>query len=359
MKLITVIGARPQFVKASTVSRALRNFPAVEEKIIHTGQHFDANMSEVFFEEMDLPKPHYNLGVNNLSHGAMTGRMLEGIEMVLIKERPDALLVYGDTNSTLAGALAARKLQIPVMHVEAGIRSFNSGMAEEVNRILTDRLSSVLFCPTEIAVKNLQKEGFEHHSCTILQPGDVMEDAALFYAETAAKQSEIIKSLGLEGRDFVLCTLHRAENTDDPDRFSTIVQAINEISRTMPVVLPLHPRTKNLLQKTNLQLHARLIAPLGYLDMLCLLQNTRLVISDSGGLQKEAYFFDKFCLTLRDDTEWPELVNGGFNQLVGADKSLILNTFNTILSKAFPQKFNYFGGGNAALNIASYIAAFA
>ncbi len=356
MKLITVIGARPQFVKAAAVSRAFRAFPSIEEKIVHTGQHFDVNMSDIFFEEMDIPRPHFNLEINSLSHGAMTGRMLERIEEVLLAERPDALLVYGDTNSTLAGALAARKLHIPVMHVEAGLRSHNNAMPEETNRILTDRISDVLFCPTETAVANLRREGFEHFGCSILQVGDVMEDAALYYAPKATERSNILKSLHLEGRDFVLCTLHRAENTDDPARFSAIVEALNETARQMPVVLPLHPRTQKLLEKNGLRLDAITVPPVGYFDMLSLLKNARVVMTDSGGLQKEAYFFGKFCLTLRDDTEWVELVYGGFNFLVGANKNLILKTLEVVLSKKFPDKKDFFGGGKAAERIAEVVA---
>jgi len=356
LKLITVIGARPQFVKAAAVSRAFRAFPSIEEKIVHTGQHFDVNMSDIFFEEMDIPRPHFNLEINSLSHGAMTGRMLERIEEVLLAERPDALLVYGDTNSTLAGALAARKLHIPVMHVEAGLRSHNNAMPEETNRILTDRISDVLFCPTETAVANLRREGFEHFGCSILQVGDVMEDAALYYAPKATERSNILKSLHLEGRDFVLCTLHRAENTDDPARFSAIVEALNETARQMPVVLPLHPRTQKLLEKNGLRLDAITVPPVGYFDMLSLLKNARVVMTDSGGLQKEAYFFGKFCLTLRDDTEWVELVYGGFNFLVGANKNLILKTLEVVLSKKFPDKKDFFGGGKAAERIAEVVA---
>jgi UDP-GlcNAc3NAcA epimerase len=357
MKLITILGARPQFVKAAAVSRAFRAYPSISEKIIHTGQHFDANMSAVFFEEMELPKPHFNLKINGLSHGAMTGRMLEKIETVLVSERPDAVLVYGDTNSTLAGALAARKLQIPVLHVEAGLRSHNAAMPEEINRILTDRMSKVLFCPTQTAVDNLHREGFRQFPCTILQAGDVMEDAAMHFAPLAAKQSNLLQKLGLEQRDFVLCTFHRAENTDDPERFRAIVTALNETAKRMPVVMPLHPRTAQLLQKNGLQLDAMILPPVGYLDMLQLLHNARIVMTDSGGLQKEAYFFGKFCLTLRDDTEWQELVEGGFNYLVGADKNLILNTLDAILSQSFPMKKNFFGSGKAANNIATQLAA--
>ena len=358
MKLITVIGARPQFVKAAAVSRAFRDFPGIEERIIHTGQHFDANMSDLFFEELELQKPHYQLGINGLSHGAMTGRMLENIEQILSSEHPDAVLVYGDTNTTLAGALAARKLQIPVMHVEAGIRSHNPQMAEEINRILTDRMSRALFCPTETAVNNLRKEGFEHFDCDILQVGDVMEDAALQFSAKADLRAKALKDNLLENTAFVLCTLHRAENTDDLPRLQSIVEALNEIAREMPVVLPMHPRTRHLLDQYGLDLRAQCIPPLGYLDMLQLLKNARIVLTDSGGLQKEAYFMGKFCLTLREDTEWPELVAGGFNFLVGADKNLILSTLENVLTQNFPAKQDFFGGGKASGRIAQYLAKF-
>ncbi|MFN0212926.1 MAG: non-hydrolyzing UDP-N-acetylglucosamine 2-epimerase [Saprospiraceae bacterium] len=358
MIIITVIGARPQFVKAAAVSRALQAFPSVKEKIVHTGQHFDANMSEVFFEEMEIPRPHFNLAINSLTHGAMTGRMLEQIEAVLLAERPDAVLVYGDTNSTLAGALAARKLHIPVMHVEAGLRSHNNAMPEETNRILTDRISQVLFCPTETAMKNLLREGFEHFDCSIQQVGDVMEDAAIYYAPKASERSNILKINKLEGKEFALCTLHRAENTDDPERFKAIVTALNEISSQMPLVLPLHPRTRNLLEKNGLELNALTLPPLGYFDMLQLLQHARIVLTDSGGLQKEAYFFGKFCLTLREDTEWMELVDSGFNFLVGADKNLILNTLEETRTRKFPEKVDFFGGGKASAKIAEVLASY-
>jgi UDP-GlcNAc3NAcA epimerase len=356
LKIITVVGARPQFVKAAAVSRALQGFQNIEEKILHTGQHFDANMSDVFFEEMEIPRPHFNLEINSLSHGAMTGRMLESIETVLLAERPDRLMVYGDTNSTLAGALAARKLQIPVLHVEAGLRSGNLTMPEEINRILTDRISEVLFCPTDTAVENLQREGFGQFGCRILQVGDVMEDAARYYAPKAAEHSNLLKTLRLGSRDFALCTLHRAENTDNPTRLRSIVEALNEVARQMPVVLPLHPRTQKILEKTGLRLDALSVPPLGYFDMLALLQHCRIVLTDSGGLQKEAYFFGKFCLTLRDDTEWQELVGGGFNFLVGADKDLILKTLDEVLSKNFPTKKDFYGGGKAAGRIAEVLA---
>jgi UDP-GlcNAc3NAcA epimerase len=322
MKVATVIGARPQFIKAATVSRAFTK-SGVEEIIIHTGQHFDANMSDVFFREMEIPEPHYHLEINSLSHGAMTGRMLEKIEEVLIKEKPGVVLVYGDTNSTLAGALAASKLHIPVAHVEAGLRSFDMNMPEEVNRILTDRISQYLFCPTKTAVKNLMKEGFEYFPCSIEQPGDVMYDAVMFYKEKAQAASSILKNTGLKPQGFALVTLHRAENTNDTVRLKNICNALNEIHKTLPVLLPLHPRTKGFLASQKISLEVKVIDPVGYFDMISLLDNCRLVLTDSGGLQKEAYFFSRFCITLRDQTEWVELVESGANELAGANTERI------------------------------------
>ena len=349
MKLLTVIGARPQFIKAATVSRAFRNAGA-REIIVHTGQHFDANMSDVFFREMDIPTPDYHLEVNNLGHGAMTGRMLEKIEELLTKEQPDMVLVYGDTNSTLAGALAASKLHIPIAHVEAGLRSFNMDMPEEINRILTDRVSKLLFCPTDTAVNNLNKEGFASFDCKIFNSGDVMYDAVLYYKGKAKTISKILAAEGLTKNNFVLATLHRAENTNDPSRLKNIVAAFNEIHRKLPVVLPLHPRTRSYLKSNNIELKVMAIEPAGYFDMLTLLDNCKLVMTDSGGLQKEAYFFQKFCLTLRDQTEWIELVEVGANTLVGADQMTIIKEFNAALEKVVPAKPLY-GAGDAASKI--------
>lgn len=315
MKVITIVGARPQFVKAAVVSRALIK-EEVQEIIIHTGQHFDANMSEVFFTEMDIPKPQYNLDIHGLTHGAMTGKMLEKIEEVLIKETPDVVLVYGDTNSTLAGALAAKKLHIPVAHVEAGLRSFNIKMPEEVNRILTDRISDVLYAPTQQALKNLKAEGYENIGIDIEVIGDVMYDAASFYANRI--------DFKLTSEPFILCTLHRAENTDDLTRLNSLIDGLNEIHKKIKVKIPLHPRTAGIIEKNNLKLDVDVIEPQGYLDMIGMLKNCTAVITDSGGLQKEAFFFKKPCITMRDQTEWVELVDNGYNVLVGADKEKLV-----------------------------------
>lgn len=349
MKVATVIGARPQFIKAATVSRAFRK-SGVEEIIIHTGQHFDANMSDVFFKEMEIPAPHHHLEINSLSHGAMTGRMLEKIEEVLTQEKPEIVLVYGDTNSTLAGALAASKMHIPVAHVEAGLRSFDMNMPEEVNRILTDRISQYLFCPTETAVRNLMKEGFEYFPCSIDQPGDVMYDAVLYYKQKAQEASGVLKKNGLEPGAFCLVTLHRAENTNDTVRLKNICDALNEIHKTLPVVLPMHPRTKGFLASQKISLDVHVIDPVGYFDMISLLDNCRLVLTDSGGLQKEAYFFSKFCITLRDQTEWVELVEAGANELAGADTERILEIFRRRQNDTIRTRPLY-GSGDAAQKI--------
>ena len=356
MNLLTIIGARPQFVKAAAVSRALRAQGGIREKIVHTGQHFDANMSDIFFEEMEIPAPDHHLDIHSLSHGAMTGRMLERIEEVLLAERPDGVLVYGDTNSTLAGALAAKKQHIPVFHVEAGLRSFNMSMPEEINRILTDRISDVLFCPTQTAVDNLMREGFEHFDNKIVLCGDVMEDAALFYAERASEKSAVLKQWGMQNRPYYLCTLHRQENTDAPERLSAIVGALNTLHRDVPVLLPLHPRTRKMLEQQGIRLEVHILPPLGYFDMLHVLQNAALVLTDSGGLQKEAYFFSKFCVTLRDQTEWTELVDHGYNRLAGADAERILAAVQYFSGKVFQKGASLYGGGRAAERIAEYLS---
>ncbi len=344
-KIITVVGARPQFIKAATLSR---QFPkvGVEEKIVHTGQHFDSNMSEVFFEEMEIPRPAYHLEINNLTHGSMTGRMIEGIEKILLKEKPDGLLVYGDTNSTLAGAMAAAKLNIPVIHVEAGLRSFNMEMPEEINRILTDRISSLLFCPTDVAVENLKKEGFEHFPARIIKNGDVMQDAALYYASKAEEKSNILQKIGAE--KFVLATVHRQENTDHAEKLKNIVEGLNQIHRQIRVIVPLHPRTRNLMRQLNIIPEFTVIDPVGYLDMIILEKSCEMVITDSGGVQKEAFFFGKHCITLREQTEWTELVENGFNILVGSNIEKLLQAFSVLQNKKSNFSINLYGNGHAA-----------
>jgi UDP-GlcNAc3NAcA epimerase len=347
MKIITILGARPQFVKAATVSREFKK-SGINELIVHTGQHYDHSMSQVFFDEMEIPYPHYNLEISGLNHGAMTGRMLEKIEEVLLAEKPDYTLVYGDTNSTLAGALAAAKLHIPVVHVEAGLRSFDMKMPEEINRILTDRISKILFCPTVTATKNLASEGFNDFDCKVVLSGDVMLDSVRYYQSKIETHATVMQTHQLEGKPFVLATLHRAENTNDPTRLKAICTALNEISKEIKIVLPLHPRTKAYIESLHISLEAHIIEPVGYFDMLALLKNCKLVMTDSGGLQKEAYFFEKFCITLRDQTEWVELVEAGANVLAGANALDIVTQFKNNYSRSVKITDGLYGDGHAA-----------
>ncbi len=353
MKIVTIVGARPQFIKVAAVSREFVKHSSLKEVIVHTGQHFDHNMSEIFFDEMEIPKPSYNLGIHGKSHGAMTGQMLEKIEVVLIKENPDLVLVYGDTNSTLAGALAARKLNIKLAHVEAGLRSLNMTMPEEINRIVTDRISDLLFCPTENAVSNLKKEGYENFDCRLFNSGDVMYDTALYYSERADQKSSLIRNLGL--KDFILCTLHRAENTDDLFRLRSIIDTLNTVNSEIPVVLPLHPRTKKIIEENTIRVAFRMIEPVGYLDMIQLTKNCALVMTDSGGLQKEAFFFDKYCITLRNETEWTELVDAGYNIPAGSDKEKIISSFQKLRNEKVGFTKKFFGNGDASAKIAKQI----
>jgi UDP-GlcNAc3NAcA epimerase len=344
-KIITIVGARPQFIKAATLSRQFK-LNGVEELIIHTGQHFDANMSDVFFEEMEIPKPAFQLDIHGLTHGAMTGRMLEGIEAILLNEKPDGVLVYGDTNSTLAGALAASKLHIPLIHVEAGLRSYNMEMPEEINRILTDRISNILFCPTDTAVNNLKREGFDNMPIRIIKNGDVMQDAAIYYAGKAEEKSTILRKIGFS--KFVLGTIHRQENTDSPENLRSIIAGLNEINRQTPVIVPIHPRTRNILAQLGIVPEFKLIDPVGYFDMIMLLKSCDLVITDSGGVQKEAFFFGKHCITLREQTEWVELVDNGFNILVGSDSQKLKEAFEFFKTKHSDFSIDLYGKGKAA-----------
>ena len=351
MKVLTVIGARPQFIKAAALSRIIKNTDGISEVILHTGQHFDSNMSEVFFDEMQIPKPDLNLGINSLRHGAMTGRMLEGIENCCVSEKPDVLLVYGDTNSTLAGALAAKKLGIKVAHVEAGLRSFNMKMPEEINRILTDRISDYLFCPTKTAVENLQNEGVEQQpDSTVYFTGDVMYDVSLYYAKSAEPSADI-RSLAASSERFCLATIHREENTDDPERLQSIISALNGIHEEQAIICPLHPRTRSKLPDLKEVPRFKVIDPVGYFDILHLIQNCSIVLTDSGGLQKESYFFGKPCITLRDQTEWVELPETGTNIIAGADRDVILNSFGQLRDNTFQPSTELFGDGTAANKI--------
>lgn len=317
MKILTVLGARPQFIKASVVSHVIAATPGLTEVLVHTGQHFDANMSDVFFAELGMNKPDYFLDIHGGTYGAMTGRMLEAIEKVLLQEKPNVVLVYGDTNSTLAGALAAAKLHIPVAHVEAGLRSFNMAMPEEVNRILTDRISHRLFTPTQAATANLQLEGYAADK--IMEVGDVMYDVALHHGARVQAGTGLMARLGLQEKAYVLATIHRAENTDHPQRLASIVDALIATAQTLSVVWPLHPRTRAVLQQAGrldaLANAVHLIEPVGYLDMVQLEKFAALIATDSGGVQKEAFFYRVPCVTLRDEIEWVELVDAGWNRL--------------------------------------------
>lgn len=356
MKVVTIIGARPQFIKAAVISRAFKNSSGINELIVHTGQHYDANMSDVFFEEMKIPKPHYNLHIGGGQHGAMTGQMLDKIEEILLEEKPDVVLVYGDTNSTLAGALAAVKLHIPVAHVESGLRSFNMRMPEEINRILTDRISSWLFCPTKTAVANLEGEGFmgEKVSSThiVENVGDVMYDAALFYKKIAQPNEKLSNTLKEVKHKFYLATIHRAENTDDVERLTNIIRALGAIGKITPVILPLHPRTRNIIEQYNIQTtNIKFIDPISYFDMITLLEKCQGVLTDSGGVQKEAYFFSKPCITLRDETEWVELVEHGYNVLVGADYEKILQAEKELATQKLDFSIELYGDGTAGEKI--------
>jgi UDP-N-acetylglucosamine 2-epimerase len=381
MKIVTIVGARPQFIKAAAISRAIQTVnkkkKKIQEILLHTGQHYDYLMDRIFFEELDLPQPHYHLGVGSGSHGKQTGIMLERIEAVLQKEKPGAVLVYGDTNSTLAGALAAAKLNIPVAHVEAGLRSFNRRMPEEINRLITDHLSTFLFCPTAQAVQNLLKEGIRDGKGKIVKNvGDVMYDSILYYSKLAESRSTILQDLNLVAlnsklrtpnselrtkitpnselitHNYYLATLHRAENTDDPKRLKSILKALNEIGKEAPVILPLHPRTKKVMIIYNLSPdnhRVKLIEPVSYLNMLTLEKHARAILTDSGGVQKEAYWFKVPCLTLRDETEWVETVKSGWNILVGAETERIIEGVHKAMRKVLPRKEpNAFGNGKAS-----------
>lgn len=342
-KIVTILGARPQFVKAAVLSRVISKYKAVEEVIIHTGQHYDANMSDIFFDEMQIPKPKYNLAINGLGHGAMTGQMLLKIEEVLEIEKPDLVVVYGDTNSTLAGALAAKKMHIKVVHVEAGLRSFNMKMPEEINRILTDRISDLLICPTDTAIENLSNEGFQNLPIKVVKSGDIMKDAVEFYSETSNEKSSIISNLNLNLNDFVLATIHRQENTDSLEKLKSIFDGLEIINKQKQVILPLHPRTKAILEKNNLKYSIKMIDPVGYFDMLELLKNCNLVVTDSGGLQKEAFFNKKYCIIVRDETEWVELVTNGFATIVGSNTEKIVSTFENYQNVDANFEVNLFG----------------
>jgi UDP-GlcNAc3NAcA epimerase len=356
MKIITIIGARPQFIKAATVSRVISKQRAtsgrlsLDEIIIHTGQHYDDNMSRVFFDQLDIPAPLYNLAVGSGYHGHMTGQMLSKVEKILIENPPDCVLVYGDTNSTIAGALAAAKLNIPVAHVEAGLRSFNMQMPEEVNRVITDHISTLLFAPTRNAIDNLKREGITHG---VIYSGDVMLDAFLFYRMKAVDQSQILSHLGLVTKCFYLATIHRQENTDSEYKLAAIFKALAAIgNENNPVIIPLHPRTrKKLLQcgfVDDSNVNVKIIEPVGYLDMIQLENAARIILTDSGGVQKEAYFSGVPCVTLRDETEWIETTKAGVNFLAGAETDCIIEAFEKAIRAEIQLNSGLHGDGHAA-----------
>ena len=342
-KIVTILGARPQFVKAAVLSRIIAEENYFNEVIVHTGQHYDTNMSAVFFDEMNIPKPKYNLAVNGLSHGAMTGQMLIKLEEVLSIEKPHLVIVYGDTNSTLAGALAAKKMHIKIAHIEAGLRSFNMNMPEEINRILTDRISDFLFCPTPKAIENLKLEGYNNFNSQLVQCGDIMGDAVKYYSQFSAQKSKIINTLKLKNESFVLATIHRQENTASIENLNSIFSALNAINNNIKVVIPLHPRTKIMLEKHKIKVSAKIIEPVGYFDMLELLKNCKMVITDSGGLQKEAFFSKKHCIIVREETEWVELVENGFALIAGSKSDDILKSFNLLQHKSSDFSINLYG----------------
>lgn len=351
MKILTVVGARPQFIKAASVSSSLSAISNLTEVIVHTGQHYDEAMSGVFFEELGIPAPNYNLGVGGGSHGQNTGRMIEHIEQVLLNEKPDWLLVYGDTDSTLAGAIAACKLNIPIAHIEAGLRSFNRKMPEEMNRILTDHASTHLFAPTQTAIDQLESEGIAREDVTF--SGDVMFDTAIHFGNIAAQKSQILSQLNFSRKEYVLATIHRKENTDNAERLSGIMDGLSRVS--CPVILPLHPRTSKKLIEFKIQIPSsvRIIDPVGYLDMALLEQAARVIATDSGGVQKEAFFHGVPCVTLRDETEWTELVAVGANCLAGAEPRKISDFIESMMMTEIP-RLNLYGQGDASAIIANF-----
>ncbi len=375
MKIVTVVGARPQFIKVGAVCRAIERYNRqassknrIDEILVHTGQHYDYLMDKVFFDELELPTAGYYLEVGSGSHAQQTGMMLERLEPVLEKEKPDGVVVYGDTNSTLAGALAAAKLNIPVVHVEAGLRSYVRSMPEEINRVVTDHLSTYLFCPTKQAVENLAKEGIKPGAGKMVRNvGDVMYDSILYYSKMAEKKSTVLKDLGLftpnselPSPNYYLVTLHRAENTDDPKKLKSILRALNEIGREVPVILPLHPRTKKMIQTFCLLSCSRsikLIDPVSYFDMLSLERQAKAILTDSGGVQKEAYWFEVPCFTLREETEWIETVRSGWNVLVGTSTNRIMKAVDSLSRRKPSSKWKgIFGGGRASWRIVQALA---
>jgi len=348
MKIISIIGARPQFIKAAVLTKIIEKEPGISEVLVHTGQHYDENMSKIFFDELEIPRPHYNLEVGSGSHAYQTGTMLEKIETVLLREKPDWIIVYGDTNSTIAGALAASKLHIKTAHVEAGLRSFNKLMPEEINRITTDRISDLLLAPSLNAMHLLKNEGLEKNA---VFTGDVMFDSILFYQKLAGQKHKLSDIIDEES--FYLATVHRQENTDNKTRLQSIFETFSELD--FPVVLPLHPRTRSKLNEITFNDNVKIINPVSYLEMILLLKNSKKVLTDSGGLQKEAYFLKKPCITLRDETEWIETTEGNWNFIVGTNRELILEKVKV---NQFAEQKNYYGDGKAGVKILNAILNF-
>jgi len=376
LKLLTIIGARPQIIKAAALSRAIQNSYSekITEIIVHTGQHYDENMSQVFFDELNIPQPNYNLNVGSGSHGKQTASMIEGIEEILLKEKPNAIVLYGDTNSTLAGAIAASKIQVPVVHIEAGLRSFNKSMPEEINRIMCDHVSTLLFSPTKVGYTNLLAEGFKENNKApftfdnpkIYHCGDVMYDNSLHFSTVAENKTSILTDNALEKGKFILATIHRNNNTDEPERLNALFSAINKIAteNNITVVLPLHPRTAKLLpQNLNAELYStvktnkliKIIPPVSFLEMIALEKNAELVITDSGGVQKEAFFFEKPCIILRSETEWVELVECGSAKITDADEQKILEAYRFFKENKNLKFPKLFGNGKASEFICSEI----
>lgn len=367
-KIITIIGARPQIIKSAAISRAIKNHfsDKIEEKIVHTGQHYDENMSKVFFEELEIPLPDYNLNVGSGSHGVQTAKMIEGLEAIFVSDQPDGVLVYGDTNSTIAGALAASKIHIPVIHVEAGLRSFNKSMPEEINRISCDHMSTLLFTPTVSGLDNLKNEGFNlnNKKASINSPcvyhcGDVMYDNSLYFSNVSDEKSSILNQIGVKSNEYILSTIHRDGNTDIAKNMESIFKALLgiQINSGLSIVLPIHPRTRNKMkEQLSSDLHAeilkndmfKIIDPAGFIDIIALEKNSKMIITDSGGLQKESYFFEKPCIILRPQTEWIEIVNNGNAILVEADYDKIMGAFNLFSSKTDFTYPSFYGDGKAS-----------
>lgn len=354
LKIVTILGARPQFIKAAPICRSVNHLENVDEIIIHTGQHFDAEMSDIFFNELKIRKPKYSLGLGGGNHGEMTGLMLQKLEPILEFEQPDYVLVYGDTNSTLAGALSAAKLNIPVAHVEAGLRSYNKSMPEELNRVLVDHMSMILFTPTDGATQNLIAEGVKRKN--IYQSGDVMIDALHCFTSLAEKLSNVIREHGLNGKEYILTTIHRAENTNNTKKLENIIGAFSELSRDIDVVLPIHPRTRKIIDQASIDLsNIKVINPVGYLDMLMLEKYSKAIATDSGGIQKEAFFHGVPCITLREETEWTELVDLGWNRLVSPESSGIANKILSAVNIKPEKSESPYGEGDAAEKIIRHI----